>query len=314
MKTSVLISSLILAGLTLSTSPRAAFAGEGVVIAPTALRPADRSSLEAQVALARASNPASFQDLARVRAQVASLDATKRGRFVPVPKLLGSMGRDALLPMLEQIAVLAPPRGAMTDTAWTAWRTGLIEAVGALRDPRAAPVLLAVLQGGESDFLVVRAAAAAYGKLGSDPVANDLVRLSRVDGPRRAAILAGMGHCRRASVANELARVLGRRPAPDMAVHVARSLGDVGSAWAWETSSLSSNPEGATVRAIAAQSLMDAYLNYEGEVRAMAAKALMVVHAPSTSALVSAARSTARPEQLVALDELEQMLANNPIR
>ncbi len=314
MKTRVLISSLVLAGLTLSTSPRAAFAGEGVVIAPSALRPSDRSSLEAQVALARASNPASFQQLARVRAQVAGLDATKRGRLVPIPKILGSMGRDALLPMLEQIAVSAPPRGAMTDTAWTAWRAGLIEAVGALRDSRAAPVLLAVLQGGEADFLVVRAAASAYGKLGSDVVASELVRLSRVSGPRQAAILAGMGHCRRASVANELARVLSRRPGAETAVHVARSLGDVGSAWAWETPSLSSNPEGATVRAIAAQSLMDAYLSYDGEVRAMAAKALLVVHAPSTSALVSAARSTARPDQLLALDELEQMLANNPIR
>ncbi|PKN36364.1 MAG: hypothetical protein CVU63_16615, partial [Deltaproteobacteria bacterium HGW-Deltaproteobacteria-20] len=292
MKTRVLISSLVLAGLALSTSPRAAFAGEGVVIAPSALRPADRSSLEAQVALARASNPASFQQLARVRAQVAGLDATKRGRLVPIPKILASMGRDALLPMLEQIAVSAPPRGAMTDTAWTAWRAGLIEAVGALRDSRAAPVLLAILQGGEADFLVVRAAAAAYGKLGSDDVANELVRLSRVRGPRQTAILAGMGHCRRASVANELARVLNHRPGAETAVLVARSLGDVGSAWAWETPSLSSNPEGATVRAIAAQSLLDAYLSYDGEVRTMTAKALMVVHAPSTSTLVSAARST----------------------
>jgi hypothetical protein len=314
MKTRVLIASLILAGLTLSTSPRAAFAGEGVVIAPSALRPADRSSLETQVAQARASNPAPFQALAQARARVAGLDATKRGRLVPVPKMLAGLGRDALLPMLEQIAISAPPRGAMTDTAWTAWRAGLIEAVGALRDARSAPVLLAVLQGGETDFVVVRAAASAYGKLGTDNVAGDLIRLSRVQGPRQAPILAGMGHCRRTSVANELARVLSRRPAPATAMHVARSLGDVGSAWAWETSSLSSNPEGATVRAIAAQSLVDAYLSYDGDVRSMAAKALMVVNAPSTSALVSSARSTARADQLLALDELEQMLANNPLR
>ncbi len=314
MKTRFLISSLVLAGVIVASSPSDAFAGEGVVISPTALHPADRSTLETQIALARAAKPAPFHDLARLRSQLAGLDATKRGRLVPVSKILGSMGHDALLPMLEQIAVNAPTRGAMTDTAWSAWRAGLIEAVGSLRDPRAAPVLLAVLRSGETNFLVVRAAAAAYGKLGTDDVASELVRLSRVSGPRQAAILAGMGHCRRASVANELARVLARRPAPETATLVARALGDVGSAWAWETSSLSSNPEGPTVRAMAAQILLDAYLSYDGDVRRTAAKALMVVHAPSTSALVSAARSTARPDQLLALDELEQMLADNPIR
>ena len=39
-----------------------------------------------------------------------------------------ALGPKALLPMIELVAMDAPPRGAMSDSAWTALRAGLIEA------------------------------------------------------------------------------------------------------------------------------------------------------------------------------------------
>jgi HEAT repeat protein len=314
MKTRILLSTLVLAGVAWLGSPSTAFAREGVVLNPSALRAPDRSSLADQIAKARANNPTVFANVAKLRTDLPQLDAHKRGRFVPVARLLRGLGRDALLPMLEELAVDAPARGSMTNSAWTAWRVGLVESVGSLRDPRSAPVLIAILESPHTDFMLIRAAAAAYGKLGTDQVAQDLIRLSRTKGPKQRAILAGMGHCRRIVVASELARVLSTRPDPDTAVRVARSLGDLGSAWAWETSSLAGNKEGPAVRSVAAQALMDAFVSYDGEVRAMATKALLVVNDPSTPGLISAARSQASADLLPALDRLQRHYANNPIR
>jgi len=314
MKTRILLSTLVLAGVAWLGSPSTAFASEGVVLNPSALRAPDRASLADQIAKARASNPTVFANVAKLRTDLPRLDAQKRGRFVPVARLLRGLGRDALLPMLEELAVNAPARGSMTDSTWTAWRVGLVESVGSLRDSRSAPVLIAILESPHTDFMLIRAAAAAYGKLGTDRAAQDLIRLSRTKGPKQRAILAGMGHCRRIAVASELARVLSSRPDPATAVRVARSLGDLGSAWAWQTSSLAGNKEGPAVRSVAAQALMDAFVNDDGEVREMATKALLVVNDPSTPGLISAARSRAGADLLPALDRLERQFANSPIR
>lgn len=314
MKTRILLSALALTGIALLGSPTTAFAGEGVVLNPSALRAPDRSSLTDQIAKARASNPTVFASVAKLRSDLPQLDARKRGRFVPVARMLRSLGSDALLPMLEELAVDAPTRGSMTDTAWTAWRVGLVESVGSLRDPRSAPVLVAILESPTTDVMLIRAAAAAYGKLRTDRVAQDLITMSRRNGPKQRAILAGMGHCRKSAVASELARVLSARPDAATAEDIARSLGDIGSAWAWDTPSLAGNPEGAAVRSVAAQALMDAFIRYDGEVREMATKALLVVNDRSTPGLISAARARARADVLPALDQLERRFANSPIR
>lgn len=314
MKARYLISAVVLSGFGSLLTPGSALAGDGVVLSPTVLSVKQRTSLEEQVARARAANPDVFASFARLRADLPSLDARKRGRFVPVSKLLRGFGRDGLMPMLEELALDAPGRGSMSDSAWQAWRTGLIEAVGSLRDPRSAPVLLAVLEGPETDFMLLRAASAAYGKLGTDRVAGDLIRISRASSAKRQAVLAGMGHCRRLVIAAELAEVMAHRPDPRTAEHLVRSLGDLGSAWAWQTPSLASNREGPAVRAVAAQALVNAFVNYDDRVRKTAIDALLVVDDPSTPRLVAAARADAPNDLLPALDELERRFARNPIR
>lgn len=287
---------------------------DGVLLGPGGLAPSERAALVADIQKARSATPAAFAAVADLRARLGELDAAKRGRFAPIGPMLKRIGPDGLLPMLEHVAIDSPPRKGLTDTAWSAWRVGLLEAIGTLRDARSAPVLVAVLDGPETDFGVVRAAAAALGKLGTDAAAAKLVAMAKTAGPKQKAVLAGMGHCRRTVVAQVLAAAIAARPDEGTAEDVVRSLGDVGSAWAWDTPVVSASGERKAVQAIAAKALVEAFVAYGGKVRKTASNALMVVDDPSTPALAQAAKQGASAEVRAALDELVQRFANNPTR
>ncbi|MDC3959396.1 hypothetical protein KEG38_36415 [Polyangium jinanense] len=304
---------LLAAGLLLSAFTGAASAAEGVWIGPDRIAAQDRATLVQAIGVARKENPAAFDTLARLREDMPALDAQKRGRYVPVAAILKGLGKDALLPMLNELAVEAKPRGDMPDDAWHAWRVGLVEAVGALRDGRAAPVLFAVIDVTEMDTDLVRAAASALGKLGTDAAARKLVEMAKKEGPKQKGVLAGMGDCRRLVVAEALASTLRARPDAETAILVARSLGDVGSAWAWKTPIIAASGEEDAVRAAAAQALVDSYLRYEGEARTAITKAVLMVDHPSTPALVEAAKRSARPGDQPALDALIERFKNSPL-
>ncbi|HQP37860.1 MAG TPA: hypothetical protein PLI95_21910, partial [Polyangiaceae bacterium] len=201
---------------------------DGVLMGPGALPAAERAVLMAQVRDARAANPSSFERLAAAAARLPGLDAQKRGRYPAVVPMLRALGADALLPMLEAIALDAPSRGRVSDEGWTAWRAGLVETVGALRDARSAPVLEALLDGPNADFMIVQAAAGAYGKLETDAVAARLIGLSRAGGAKQSAVLSGLGHCRRVAVAQRLAEVLGSASDEATVRLAAHALGDIG--------------------------------------------------------------------------------------
>ncbi|HVH46593.1 MAG TPA: hypothetical protein VM925_29835 [Labilithrix sp.] len=95
---------------------------------------------------------------------------------------------------------------------------------------------------------------------------------------------------------------------------IAKSLGGVGNAWAWRT--LSNQAEASATRAIAARALVDIYVSEKNaaDVREQAAKAILVVDAPSTPSLIARARTTASHDTLAMLDELERRFASNPTR
>jgi hypothetical protein len=89
-----------------------------------------------------------------------------------------------------------------------------------------------------------------------------------------------------------------------------KSLGHVGSAWAWKT--LADRSDEAASRETAARALVTAFVQYDGEVREAAAKALLVVDDSHTVALIEAARRGAPADVALALDELARRVANNP--
>ncbi len=298
----------------LVVAPAASAAPRGVLIAPSELPAQARQRLTQDIEKVRATSPQSFERVASLRRALPGLDARKRGRSVPVGPMLRAQGPGALMPMLERLAFESDERGGLGDSAWLAWRTGLLDAVGRLRDSRAEPILRAILAGSETEFLVVKSAAAALGKLGTDPVAQKLIAMSKAPGPKKRAVLAGMGHCRRRIIAERLAEALDAHPKRALALDLARALGDVGSAWAWRTPEVRRNGEEQATRDVAAEALVRAFAVYAEPVRRMLTRAILVVDHPSTLALIEAQKRGASDEVQKALDRLARRVRQSPLR
>ena len=304
---------LFVAGLFLSSVSVAAPVGQGAVITPDKLVVAERSALEQAIAAERKTKPASFERLAQLRQEIPTLDADKRGRAVPVAPILKAMGKEALLPMLNELAFDSRGRGDLTDSAWNAWRVGLVEAVGFLRDGRSSSVLIAILDGADADFDLIRAASGALGKLGTDAAAQKLVTMARQKNPKQLAVLAGMGHCRRTATVNELATMLLAQPDAQTATTIAHALGDAGSAWAWKTPIVNASGEENAVRSAAVKALVTSYLRYDGTTRSSIAKAVLMVDHADTLVLIAAQKKSAQPDQRVALDDLAARFQTSPL-
>ncbi|MBW2453977.1 MAG: hypothetical protein JRI68_05690 [Deltaproteobacteria bacterium] len=285
---------------------------DGLLVGPSQLSKQDRLELQTHLQHARSAHPKAFAQLAELRSSLALMDARKRGPYpVLTPKLHG-LGPAGLMPMLERLAVKRTDQGGLSRATWRGWQASLVEAVGKRRDRRAEPVLRAILEHGPTDYLIVQAAAGAYGKLVTDPVAAKLVSLSKVPGDRQLAILSGMSHCRRTVVASRLAEVLDQVPDVAVARVLARSLARVGSAWAWKVPTAPHSAEEDAVRLTAAESLVRAFPTYGPEVRGMLTKAILVVDHPDTLAMIEAAKSGAASEARSALDELAQRFQHSP--
>ena len=250
------------------------------------------------------------------RAPVA--DAAARNRKAPVALQLAKLGPPAVLPLLEMLAE-GPPKlvrvaGVSESESALAARRDIIEAVGLLRQPRALPVLAAILDDLTEDVDTTTTAAEAIARIGTDESASRLLRaLDGAGDPVRVrAILAGMGECRRLRIVDAIATRL-RTTTDDATARVAaRSLGRAGNAWAWKTAADST--EEAKVRESAARGLVDAFVRRTGEARKAADNALMVVADPHTPALIAEAKRGAPPETVAALDALAERFARNPTR
>jgi hypothetical protein len=272
-----------------------------------------RTELVAKISKARVAEPAAFTVIARTPELAVEMDKNKRGRFAPVGRHLRRLGKPALLPMLEMLAVQGPRQGNLTDSAWLALRVGLIEAVGAQREAIAQPVLRAILDG-ETDYWVVRAAAEAIGRYGDDAAAKTLIGLAANAGPKQLAVLSAIGDCRRRVVAEALADMVRKSLDAKQAKLVIDALGDVGNSWAWKTPSVSKYGEETSVRGTAAKALVAAFVKHQGSLRGQAQKAILLVDDASTPSLIAQARSGAPPATQAALDQLAQKFANNPLR
>lgn len=308
-KTLITVATL-LCGLAFSAS---ASATPGLAVDSAKLVPSHRATLRANIDKARLADPAAFHDVRDIVLHARDADKKARGRKAPSSLRLAGLGTKALMPMLELVAFDAPaPAAGETSADRASVTRDLIEAIGLLKDARSMPVLVAVLDR-DSDAATARTAAEAIARLDSDEAANVLVAtVEKASGDRATAILSGMGSCHRALVARTLADRLAAHP-DDAAAHViVKSLGHAGSAWAWKT--LSDRSEEASTRETAARALVAAFVQYAGDPREAAAKALLVVDDAHTNALIEAARRGAPADTAVALDELARRFATNPTR
>jgi hypothetical protein len=307
MITSALLATMLCGGV--------AFAAPGLVLEPEALSPTARQALQVQVMEARSLNPEVFLQTERLRDQIPAMDARKRGRLAPVGRMFRALGPQGLMPMLEQLALDAAPRGQQwTDSAWTALRCGMIEAVGSLRDLRSEPVLTSILTAGGAGHEVTRSATEALGKLGTDGAVTVLTGLASAPGPGQASVLQGLGYCRREGCVQVLVDVLAVTDDIVLAVTLIRSLGDAGNAWAWRFPAGKVAEEEAPVRSASAQAVMDAFVRFDGHVRQVAANMLMVIDHAGTPAMMTAARIGAEPGLQADLEAFEARFARNPAR
>jgi hypothetical protein len=303
-RSGVVLGALLLA----ATVPADALAAPAAVPSPPReprvtprLPSGEAEALRREVARWRATEPAPFAAVAEI---VGGAHA-RTARRAPLGIALAKLGREAALPILELLA-LDPPHEALV-------RRDLMEAVGLLRYAPALPVLAAILDDDAEDAETTRSAAEAIARIGTDEAeARLLASLASASGERERAIVAGMGECRRARIAEELARRLVSTTDEGIARAAARSLGRAGNAWAWRT--MADRRDEARIREIAAHTLVDAFVRYDGEVRAAASNAMMVVDAPETTRIIEEARKGASPAQREALDALAERFARNPTR
>lgn len=280
--------------------PAAAHADGGLFVTPDVLAAPARASLTAQIAAARRLHPEAFAQVAEVQGAARQADRVKRGRLAPMSLYFKALGPDALMPMLERLAFTAPPREVdLPDSAWDALGVGMLDAVGALRDPRARPVLESVLAHAQSDA-TRRAAAGALGRVCDAGAAEQLIAAAA--GPSGLPVLEALGHCRRPEVGAALARELANHDRHRTWL-VARALADLGNVRGDADDAL---------RASAAATLVRIFVTFDGDLRQTAATSLLVVAWPGTEQLVTRARATS-PELTRDLDRLISRLRANPV-
>jgi len=270
---------------------------DGLATSASALPPEVRRPLQAEIAGYLARRPDAFD---AVRGALGHRPEMYTRRRNPVPEAareLRALGAEGLLPMLDALAFDAPERGALTESEWTALTVGMLEAVGALRDPRSGPVLRAIFDGAASPR-VLSAAARAMGRLGGDAELAVLVEASDGD-TRSLAAIQGLGECKRIESAKRLAALLARADEP-RAAEIGAALGKVGSSWAWRAMGPRAAATALAVREVAARALVQGFVRHRGA-RAELEKALGRVAHPATLDLVSRAQSDADVETATAL-------------
>ncbi len=304
---------LVLGALVAGTPSNALAAG--LLLDASALPVASRDKLRAEIEAARREVPELYKQTYAVAARANELDGASRVKGAPFTLQFKALGPRALHPMLEMLAFDAHAPKDLTETAARALRLGLVEAVGIVRDGRAVPVLSALVATGERDDAIVRSAAEALGRIGTDE-ALDVARGALAKAPtgseRERAVLEGFGAFKRLAAAKLLAARLAQKPDDATARVLARSLGGVGNAWAW--TALTDRTEEAETRDLAARALVMAVSQHRGEARAAIERAVLVVDAPTTRAHLAEARRSANADVLPALDALEKKLAANPTR
>lgn len=266
-----------------------AASANGLVISPSALSPEASAKLEAQILAERSANPKAFEAVKNVKGHRPEVYRNFRNPKPFVLRELRGLGAPALLPMLEALAVKAPERGSLTDEEWDVLKTGMVDAVGILRDPRARPVLLAAFEAPGHSSAVKLAAGRALGRLGGDAELALLKKHAVKGDALLLAAIAGLGELRRKESAAHLASLLAAGVETDA---VAEAMGQLGSSWAWRTLGPKAAPTGLEIRKVLAQALVPGYRK-SPKSRAALGEAILMVDHPSTVALLESERAVA---------------------
>ncbi len=299
-----LMGAALTAAALLLSSPASA---DGLAAKTSDIPAAERAKLLAEIATFKQSNPAAFTEVHNVKGH---LPEGYRNQRNPVPRVgreLRRLGKSALLPMLEALAIKEPPRRGARAHEWVALQVGMLEAVGHLRDVRSAAVLHAIFKGKQAHD-VQRSAAEAMGQL-CDASSLELLRVSLSAGDKRTAAVHGLGQCRRLEAAKLLTTELAAVTSSGEAIVIARSLGRLGSSWAWRAKGPSWAAEGAKVRKLLATALVRSYLRFgDRDSRDAHRIGLTMVKHVDTRAIVASEASTADAATRKSLDVIAKRI------
>lgn len=307
MKTIKLVLSMAAIGAALLLHPGVAGAAEGIGARPSSIAEPARASLLKEIDSHRAAHPEAFAAVLNVKGHRPEVYSQFRKPEPEVSRELRRLGPAALLPMLNELAFDAPPRGDLSDREWDALTIGLLDAVGVLRDARSGPVLRAVFEGSSArSASVQRAAAQAVGRLCGDAELGTLLKRAATGNAMELAAIAGLGECRRVESAKHLAGLLAAASDDASLQAIVSALGSVSSSWAWKTRGPSAEAAGLEVRAIAAKALVASFVQHTGDLRDQIRRSLSLADHKGTPDLIARARSSADASTAAALDVLSR--------
>jgi len=211
----------------------------------------------------------------RIRSLAGQFRALGPAAAEPILAVVDPASRD-----LAALRATHPARAARFEAV-------LLDAVGRLENPIAAPAFRAALDRAEPE--VARAAARGLGKLCR---AEDLAFLAAH--PSDAA-LEGLGFCRRAETGAALVRALAGAGA--RVAEVARAAGNWGSSWAWQALGPEASAASLQARGEVAAALVAALPRTEGEARREVERAILLLELPQTDALLQGIEAVA-PESV----------------
>ena len=274
----------------------------GIVVDASALQPAQRSSLETEIANHRDQFPEVHEAVFNVQSVHPHVYKHFRNAIPMAGRELRALGAEALLPMLDALAFNAPDRNGLEDHEWEAYQTGLLEAVGLLGDARSIPVLESAFEQRAGSDAVAVAAATALGRVGAF---DSLRSRSGEKDPLRAAAIQGLGQVRSVDSVKLLSDLLGTAKTAADTDEIAKALGNASSSWAWKAMGPEAEADGDVARELAARAMMKSFTQQPAS-RATLKRTIVMTEHPVTLKLISDARFLLDQEGIKELDQLEQ--------
>jgi hypothetical protein len=292
----------VLVGVGLTSAPAAA---DGLVAAPADLPAKERAALAQAIAEYKKQNPSAFEAVRQVKGYKPEHYKDFRRPAPLVGRELRRLGPSALLPMLEALAFDVWDRSGATDEEWRALTVGMLEAVGALRDPQSSAVLATAFSKASHPDLQ-RFSAEAVGQL-CDDAGLSLLK-GALSGNKRSAAIAGLGECRRGEAASLLVAELDKATTPGEAEVLSRALGVLSSSWAWQTLGPAKKAEGLEVGRKASEALVRAFVRFDRKAREAAQFGLTMASHPNIRAIAQKQRGGADAATSKRLDALVDII------
>ncbi len=280
----------------------------GLAIQAGLLAPADRMALQNAVMADRLARPAAYDLVAVAKGCRPDGWMTARTPEPNCSRELRTLGQAGLLPMLSALALDWTPHGLSTDAAKRtqeerALTVGMLEAIGALRDTRARPVLHAMwLQArGRPEMLaplgrqmtVARATAEAMGRLGGALELQALQSHLRAEDPLYTAAIAGLGACKRTDSAQLLVTALAGAKDDATQRWIVQAMGALASSWSWNALGRVRMEDGLRVRQRVTEALIPLLPKTQGESRERVVQSLQLADLPDLPARLTTLRATA---------------------